>query len=81
MKQRSGFYLRSSVDAAGAQVVCQAGGVALVDTVRVTGLDRLLSAALGRWRRPNAVHDPANVVWTLPVALALGGDCLADIAV
>jgi len=80
VKQRSGFYPRSSVDAAGAQVVCQAGGVLLVDTVRVTGLDRLLSAALGRWRRPNAVHDPAKVVCDLAVTLALGGDCLADVA-
>ena len=73
MKQRSGFYPRSSVDAAGARVVCQAGGVLLADTVRVTGLDRLLSAALGRWRRPNAVHDPAKVVCDLAVALALPG--------
>jgi hypothetical protein len=80
VKQRSGFYPRSSVDAAGAQVVCQAGGVLLVDTVRVTGLDRLLSAALGRWRKPNAVHDPAKVVCDLAVTLALGGDCLADVA-
>ena len=80
MKQRSGFYPRSSVDAAGGQVVCQAGGVLLVDTVRVTGLDRLLSVALGRWRRPNAVHDPAKVVCDLAVTLALGGDCLADVA-
>jgi Transposase DDE domain group 1 len=80
VKQRSGFYPRASVDAAGAQVVCQAGGVLLVDTVRVTGLDRLLSAAVGRWRRPNAVHDPAKVVCDLAVTLALGGDCLADVA-
>ena len=34
-----------------------------------------------RWRHPLAVHDPAKVVLDLAVTLALGGDCLADIAV
>jgi hypothetical protein len=45
------------------------------------GLDRALSAALARWRSPFAVHDPAKVLTDLAVALAVGGDCLADIAV
>jgi hypothetical protein len=43
-------------------------------------VDRLLSAALAPWRKPNAVHDPAKVVCDLAVTLGLGGDCLADIA-
>jgi Transposase DDE domain group 1 len=47
---------------------------------RVVGLDRVLSTALAPWRRPNAVHDPAKVVLDLAVTLAIGGDCLADIA-
>jgi len=41
----------------------------------------VLSEALGPWRRPLAVHDPAKVLLDLAVSLALGGDCLADIAV
>jgi hypothetical protein len=61
-------------------VVCQAGGVLLTDTIRATGLDQVLSAALAPWRKPLAVHDPAKVLLDLAVALALGGDCLADIA-
>jgi hypothetical protein len=61
-------------------VVSQAGGVLLTETVRVVGLDRELSAALAPWRRPLAVHDPAKIVLDLAVTLALGGDCLADIA-
>ena len=77
MKKRSGFYPRLGVDEAGARLVSQAGGVVLVDTVRATGLDRLLSAALTPWRKPNAVHDPAKVVCDPAVTLALGGDCLA----
>ena len=44
------------------------------------GLDRALSAGLARWRKPLAVHDPAKVLTDLAIALALGGDCLADIA-
>ena len=51
-----------------------------MDAVRATGLDRLLSAALAPWRKKNAVHDPAKVVCDLAMTLALGGDCLADIA-
>jgi Transposase DDE domain group 1 len=80
VKQRSEFYPRLSVDTAAVQVVSEAGGVVLVDAVRATGLGRLLSAALVPWRRPNAVHDPAKVICDLAVTLALGGDCLADVA-
>jgi hypothetical protein len=80
VKKRSGFYPLVGVDAAGSQVVSQAGGVVLVETVRVVGLDRSLAAALAPWRKSAAVHDPAKVVLDLAVALALGGDCLADIA-
>jgi hypothetical protein len=61
--------------------VSQAGGVLLVETVRVAGLDEDLSRALRPWRLPTARHDPAKVLLDLAVAIALGGDCLADIAV
>lgn len=37
--------------------------------------------ALGAWRRPRAEHDPGKVVLDLAVSIALGGDCLADLAV
>jgi hypothetical protein len=62
-------------------VVSQAGAVLLVDTARSAGLDRALSRALERWRKPTAVHDPAKVLLDVAVSLAIGGDCLADIAV
>jgi hypothetical protein len=67
-----------SVDGAG--VVCQAGGLLLTETLRVSGLDRALSAGLEIWRAPRAVHDPEKIVADLALSLALGGDCLADIA-
>ena len=47
----------------------------------MTGLDLGLSQALGRWRAPRAVHDPGKIVAHLAVAVALGEDCMADIAV
>jgi hypothetical protein len=40
-----------------------------------------LSAALEPRRAPRAVHDPGKIVADLATALALGWDCLADIAV
>lgn len=64
-----------------AGIVCQAGGLLLVETLRATGLDQGLSQALSRWRTPRAVHDPGKTVTDLAIALALGGDCLADVAV
>jgi len=81
VKKRSGLYPSVQADAAAVGVVSQAGGVALVEAVRAAGLDRGLAEALGPWRKPTAVHDPAKVLLDLAVALALGGDCLADIAV
>src|SRR6266545_2626515 len=80
MVKRIGLYPGVRADTNGAGVVSQAGGVALVETVRAAGLDRALSMALARWRKPMAIHDPAKVVTDLAVALALGGDCLADVA-
>jgi Transposase DDE domain group 1 len=80
VSKRSGFYPCPVVDAAGSKVVSQAGGVLLTESVRAVGLDRVLSAALAPWRPALAVHDPAKIMLDLAVALALGGDCLADIA-
>jgi hypothetical protein len=69
------------VSADGAGIVSQAGGLLLTRTLAVTGLDRGLSAGLERWRAPRAVLDPGKIIADLAVMLALGGDCLADIAV
>ena len=72
---------RVAVSADGRGLVSQAGAVLLWETMRVTGLGRGLSAALEPWQAPRAVHDPGKIVADLAAALALGGDCLADIAV
>ena len=80
MKKTTGFYPRVRVDTSASGAVGQAGGVLLTQTVTATGMRRELSGALARWRKPLAVHDPAKVTLDLAVMLALGGDCLADIA-
>lgn len=80
MKQTTGLYPRVKVDTSASGAVGQAGGVLLTETVAATGLGRELSAALAPWRKPSAVHGPAKVVLDLAVMLALGGDCLADVA-
>lgn len=81
MKRTTGSYPRVQVDTTGCAAVTQAGGVLLTDTIRAAGLDRALSEALARWRKPTAVDDPAKVVLDVAVSLALGGDCLAEVAV
>ena len=80
MKRTGQVYPRVRVDAARSNAVGQAGGVLLTRTVDVTGLGRGLSVGLARWRKPFAVHDPGKIICDLAVSLALGGDCLADVA-
>ncbi|MFE5189910.1 IS1380 family transposase [Streptomyces sp. NPDC056628] len=80
MKQPTGSYPHVRVRDDGRAVVSQAGSVLLVETARKIGLDRAISAALAPWRKPRAVHDPGKVLLDLALAVALGGDCLADVA-
>lgn len=61
-------------------MVSQAAAVLLVEAVRRSGLDAALSAALAPWRKPRATHDPGTIVLDLALATALGGDCMADVA-
>ena len=65
----------------GKGVVSHGGALLLTETARVTGLQDGLSRALDRWRLPRGVHDPGKIVADLAVAVALGGDCLADAGV
>ena len=81
MKHNTGFYPRVQVDASPSAAVGQAGAVLLTDTVGVSGLDVALTQALAPWRKPTAVHHPAKIMLDLAVSLAVGGDCLADVAV
>ena len=76
----TGSYPHVRVEGNGRGVVSQAGSVLLVETVRRSGLDTAVSAALQRWRKPRAVHDPGKLLLDVALAVALGRDCLADVA-
>ncbi|MEC4021127.1 IS1380 family transposase [Streptomyces sp. H27-D2] len=80
MSKRIGLYPRVRVEGGGSGVVSQAGAVLLVETVRKSGLDGAISAAMAPWRKPRTVHDPGKVLLDIALATALGGDCLADVA-
>lgn len=79
MKKRIGSYPRIRIEGGGRAVVSQAGSVLLVETVRKAGLDTAISAALAPWRKVRAVHDPGKVLLDVALAVASGGDCLADV--
>nr|WP_232376805.1 transposase [Amycolatopsis aidingensis] len=53
----------------------------LRQTLRLSGAQRALSGALAPWRGRRAAHDPGKIVCDVAIAVALGGDCLADLAV
>jgi hypothetical protein len=61
--------------------VSSAGGVLLRQVLRLSGAQRALSVALAPWRGRRAIHDPGKIVCDMATAVALGGDCLADLAV
>ncbi|MFJ8871668.1 transposase [Streptomyces sp. NPDC102473] len=78
VKKHIGSYPRVRVGGGGRRVVSPAGGVLLVETVRKSGLDQAISTALTPWRKPRTVHDPGKILLDVALAVALGGDCLAD---
>lgn len=80
MKKRRGLYPCVRVEGDGRAVVSQSGAVLLVETARRAGLDAAVSAALAPWRKQRAVHDPGKILLDLALGVALGGDCLADVA-
>ena len=51
-----------------------------MQTAQVSGLAAGLSRQLRPWRAARSIHDPGKTVLDLAVAIALGGDCLADAA-
>jgi Transposase DDE domain group 1 len=65
----------------GESLSSSSGAVLLLRTAALSGLGQGLSAALRSWRPGRGLHDPGKTVLDLAVAVALGGDCLADVAV
>src|SRR5260370_19825367 len=79
VNMRIGSYPPVRVQGDGGAVVSQAGGVLLAETVRKTGLDTAISAALMPWRKPRAGHDPGKVL--LGPALAAATAALGEACV
>lgn len=44
------------------------------------GLDAAISAVPAPWRKPRVVHDSGKILLDKALAVALGRDCLADVA-
>ena len=61
-------------------LISSSGALLMREVIKLAGLDRGLSAALSPWRRTRAEHDPGKVLLDVATAVALGGDCLADVA-
>ncbi|MBS9376000.1 hypothetical protein GON09_005021 [Rhodococcus sp. B50] len=80
MSKSTSPYPRVSASATATGVVSHAGAVLLPSTAEKTGLASALTTELVAYRRPPARHDPGKIVLDLAVSLAIGGDCLADIA-
>jgi hypothetical protein len=80
MSKSTGSYPSLIVDTTAQRAVSHAGAVLLAATAGRVGLDRELSTALRPWMRPLAVHNPGKILLDLAIAVAIGGDCLADIA-
>ncbi|SDJ25538.1 MULTISPECIES: IS1380 family transposase [Nocardiaceae] len=80
MSESMSWYPSLKIEVGGSPVVSQAGAGLLLRTVEKTGLSRGLSERLSPWRSSGAVHDPGKVVCDLAVMLALGGDCVSDLA-
>jgi hypothetical protein len=69
------------VESGGESLISSAGAAVLLGTARVSGLAQALGDGLAPWRTARSVHDPGKTVLDLVVAIALGGDCLADLGV
>ena len=79
MQKSTGWYPSLRVAGSAERIVSIAGSVLLVKTATAVGLDRGLATALAPWRKSHAVHDPGKILLDLALAVAIGGDCLADI--
>ena len=71
---------RVQIAAGSESLISTSGAALLLQTAAVSGLADGLSQALAPWRKPAAVHDPGKTILDLAVAIAVGGDCLADVA-
>ena len=68
------------VEAGRESLISSTGASLLLQTAQVSGLSVALSAQLSPWRTVRSIHDPGKSLLDVAMAIALGGDCLADVA-
>lgn len=81
MVKTSGLYPAVGVEAGDVPAVGLAGARLLTRAIEITGLGDEVCRALAPWRREGGVHDPGKIILDLALSLALGGQCLSDLAV
>jgi len=79
--QSTQWYPRLAAKTGRSRSVAAGGGLLLTETIRASGLDAGMRQALAGWMAPTAVHEPGKVLLDLALAVACGGDCLADLGV
>ncbi|MGR7025660.1 transposase [Geodermatophilus sp. URMC 62] len=62
------------------RVSCAWGSTVLLRTAQAVGLTTALTEALAPWRKQMARYYPGKTAADLAVSLAVGGDCLAEVA-
>lgn len=80
MNSTRSWYPSVRVESGPCRAVGQAGAILLTRTISAAGLDTGLAKELRAWHKPFTTHSPGKVLLDLVVMLALGGDCLADVA-
>ena len=68
------------LDPARESLISSSGALLLKEATKVAGLEHGLVQALSAWRPTRATHDPGKVLLDVVMAVALGGDCLSDVA-
>lgn len=68
------------LDSVRESLISSSGALLITEVTRLAGLRHGLSRALSPWRAPRAEHDPGKVLVDVATAVALGGDCVADVA-
>lgn len=79
MQKSTGWYPSLRVDSSAERVVSVAGSGAAGENSGRGGSGPPVGDGLAPWRKPHAVHDPGKVLLDLALAVAVGGDCLADV--
>lgn len=80
MSKRIGLYPRARVEGGAAGQSCGPGRCCWSRRSESAAWNTAISTALAPWRKPRTVHGPGKVLLDVALGVALGGNCLADVA-